>query len=694
MAPDHNSALPIGYTLGEYKIEAVLGHGGFGITYLARDRKLGTKVAIKEYFPRSLASRGDDWVIHPLPGSDDSARNNFTWGLQQFLEEARALGHFKHNNIVRVLRFLEANGTAYMVMEFEEGQSLARQLVMRGGRVDEQTLLRVFVPILNGLQAVHDACLLHRDIKPDNIYLRLDGTPMLIDFGSVRQVTQAGDTDQPVVLTPAYAAIEQYPGQGEEGRWTDVYAIGASMYRCVTGNQPIGGFQRYDAIRSYQPDPLTPLMELKPEGYSDFVLQCIDWAMQLYPRHRPRSARELQDGLMGIRKPDLAITALAVPAMTAADSPDTAAPATDFTSVADTGSLNRFRIALAGMAALLLVAAISIWIVFSAKHSPPSASETPAVPKDAGARSVTAVKPAATATSPLRAVRHLRDSYDPLEATSFVPGTDLVVAASRGGDLIVWNIDNGRAIGTLNRHRRTVRVLEPLGRGSLVAAGDDGGNILIWDFARQKAVQRLDGHSGAVLAMAAAPDHRWLASGGRDQRVILWSLIGGGQNRVLATNLGRISALAVSPNGGVIAAGTSGGIIHLLDSESGIIRKRIDTHGGGIESLAFSGDGTLLAAGGISHSVSLWRPSDGRMVHRLRNPGNRAVYGLVFARDSRRLYVGDTGGQISLWNSRSGVKIATFPGHQGAVRDLGLTPDGHTLASAGADNMLILWAAH
>jgi serine/threonine protein kinase len=693
MPLDNSSALPIGYTLGEYKIEAVLGHGGFGITYLARDRQLGTKVAIKEYFPRSLASRGDNWVIHPLPGSDDAARNNFTWGLQQFLEEARALGHFKHNNIVRVLRFIEANGTAYMVMEFEEGQSLARQLVMRGGRVDEQSLLRVFVPILNGLQAVHDACLLHRDIKPDNIYLRLDGTPMLIDFGSVRQVTQAGGTDQPVVLTPAYAAIEQYPGQGEEGRWTDVYAIGASMYRCITGNPPIGGFQRYDAIRSYQPDPLTPLMELKPEGYSDFVLQCVDWAMQLYPRHRPRSARELQDGLMGIRKPDSAINALAVPAVTAVDSPDTASPAEDFDPVADAGSLDRFRIALVGMAALLLVAVISIWIVFSARHSPSSTSETQAVPTDS-ARSVPGVKSAVTATSPLLAVRHLRGSYNPLEATSFVPGTNLVVAASRGGDLIVWNIDNGQAIGTLNRHRRTVRVLEPLGRGSLVAAGDDGGNILVWDIARQKAVQRLDGHRGAVLAMAAAPDHRWLATGGRDQRVILWNLIEGGQNRVLATNLGRVSALAVSPNGRVIAAGTSGGIIHLLDSESGIARRRIDTNGGGIESLAFSGGGTLLAAGGISHSVSIWRSSDGGMAHRLRNPGSRAVYGLVFARDGRRLYVGDTGGQISLWDSHSGVKIATFPGHQGAVRDLGLTPDGHTLASAGADNMLILWAAH
>ena len=690
MPPDNNNALPIGYSLGDYEIESVLGQGGFGITYLARDQKLGTKVAIKEYFPNSLALRGDDLSLQPRAEIDESALNNLSWGLQQFLKEAQALGQFKHNNIVRVLRFLETNGTAYMVMEFEDGQSLARQLMMRGGKLDEQSLLRVFVPILNGLQAVHDTGLLHRDIKPDNIYLRLDETPMLIDFGSVRQTTHSGDTNQPITLTPAYAAIEQYPGQGDEGRFTDVYAIGASMYRCITGNQPVGGFNRYDAIRRYQPDPLTPLMDLKLEGFSDFVLQCVDWAMQLYPRNRPQSARDLQDGLMGIRKAEIAAVAPnPEPAVSTPTETDTV-NADEF-KPAPEPQVDRFKVALAGAAALVVIAAIGIWAVYPAKQTK-SVSQSQAPETDRGGQTRVTGKPVVSSSSQLRAVRHLKDSYDPLVATSFVPGTNLVLAAAKGGDLMIWNIDSGRPVGTLNRHRSTVRTVKSLGRDSLVAAGDDGGNIIVWDVSQNKAIQQLDGHQGAVLALATAPNHRWLASGGRDQRIIVWGLTKGEKNRVLASNLGRVSALAVSPNGQTIAAGTSSGIIHLLDSRSGITRKRIDTNGGGIESLAFSRDGKLLASGGISHSISVWRPSDGRKARQLKNPGGRAVYGLIFARDGRRLYAGDIGGHITLWDARNGAQIGSFSGHRGAVRGLSLTSDGKTLASAGADKMLVLWA--
>jgi len=176
--PDKNSsyALPEGYKLGDYLIESVLGYGGFGITYLARDTQLSSSVAIKEFFPRAVAARGDQYTIRPFTnGAED-----FQWGLQEFLKEARALAKFKHNHIVRVLRFVEANGTAYLVMEYEQGESLDVYLKRSGGFLNEQMLLSVFIPVLSGLQAVHDAGLLHLDIKPDNIYLRSNGQPMLI----------------------------------------------------------------------------------------------------------------------------------------------------------------------------------------------------------------------------------------------------------------------------------------------------------------------------------------------------------------------------------------------------------------------------------------------------------------------------------------------------------------------------------
>jgi serine/threonine protein kinase len=163
-----SNALPATYRLGEYVIENVLGHGGFGITYLARDTKLSSQVAIKEYFPQAFALRDRQSTIMPTTDGGE----NYRWGLQEFLKEARALAKFKHNHIVRVLRFLEANGTAYMVMEYEQGESLATYLTKTGGFLNEPTLLSIFLPILGGLQAVHDAGLLHLDIKPENIYLR------------------------------------------------------------------------------------------------------------------------------------------------------------------------------------------------------------------------------------------------------------------------------------------------------------------------------------------------------------------------------------------------------------------------------------------------------------------------------------------------------------------------------------------
>jgi serine/threonine protein kinase/Tol biopolymer transport system component len=683
--PDSHTALPIGYSLGEYEIESVLGHGGFGITYLAHDTQLGTRVAIKEFFPQSLASRGDDWVIEPIADDEDRTRFTFDWGRQQFLKEAQALGKFKHNNIVRVLRFLEANGTAYMIMEYEVGQSLARMLKMRGGKLDEPSLLRIFIPILNGLQAVHEAGLLHRDIKPDNIYLRADHSPILIDFGAVGQATQPGAANQPVTLTPAYAAVEQYPGQGDEGPWTDIYSVGASMYRCITGVQPAGGFQRYDAIRNYQPDPLMPLIELMPAGFPDFVLQCVDWAMQIYPRNRPQSARDMQDGLMAKRK---APGAIATPAPPPATEPAPLAAGSKVTPSAPKEPVDRFRLVIAGMGLLLIIAATAIWLDYRAKPQHLDTAPSAAASKTEIARPVS-VKPAVSATEPVRLVRHFNDSFEPLDAVAFSPATDQVVAAAHGGDLIVWDIASGKPQGLLSRHRHNVNALMSLG-GARIAAGDDGGNILVWDMTRKEPVQRLNGHRDAVVALAITPDQRWLASAGRDQQVILWSL-NGGKNRVLSNRLGQVSALAISPNGRIVAAGTRLGDIYLVDLETGRVRQTLQSDIGGIQTLCFAPNGAKLAAGGLSPEITVWRTSDGKLSRKLQNPGGRAVYSLAFS-PAGNLFVGDGSGLITLWDTAHGELKDRFQRHHGIVRDLVFSPDGKTLASASSDKTLGLWA--
>ena len=156
--------------------------------------------------------------------------------------------------------------------------------------------MKVFIPILNGLHAVHEAEMLHLDIKPENIYLRKDGSPMLIDFGSARQ---GAVHLQKVALTQGYAPMKQYPDKGTPDASTDVYAVGASMYRCISGKKPDDALERYQAVLKYQVDPLTPAVVAGKNGYQKQVLECIDWAMQVISRDRPQSARELQDALMG-----------------------------------------------------------------------------------------------------------------------------------------------------------------------------------------------------------------------------------------------------------------------------------------------------------------------------------------------------------------------------------------------------------
>ncbi len=295
----HKDALQVGHHLADYVIESVLGFGGFGITYLARDSHLGAEVAIKEYMPREICGRIEETRVLPDPDVPNAIRD-YQWGMKEFLREARNLVPFKHPNIVRVLRFMEENGTAYMVMEYERGESLSHYLKHKPGRhLDEKELLRIFLPVLNGLGEVHKAGMLHLDIKPDNIYLRVDHTPMLIDFGSARQAIAGADATQRITLTHGFAPIEQYPDKGEQGPWTDLYAIGASMYYSLFSRRPEVSINRYQTVLRHQADPVTPAVKMGEGRYSRYLLECIDWALQIYPKDRPRSVLELQNGLMG-----------------------------------------------------------------------------------------------------------------------------------------------------------------------------------------------------------------------------------------------------------------------------------------------------------------------------------------------------------------------------------------------------------
>ncbi len=293
-APADTSSLPVGYRMLEYQIQSVLGSGGFGITYLARDDNLDLTVAIKEYFPSGLVARGENHAVVVREGHH-SAQAKYDWGLQRFLDEARALASFRHPNIVRVLRYFKHNDSAYIVMEYEVGQRLKRW-VPHQAPLTREALLSIVHPLLDGLDAVHQTGFLHRDIKPDNIYVRADGTPVLLDFGAARRVSS--DSAMTNIISPGFAPFEQYHSQGKQGAWTDIYSLGAVMYWMTTGEKPTES-----AARVAQ-DSMPPASSLADAGvFGAKLLQAIDWALLPDENRRPQSVALFRAALVEAAKP-------------------------------------------------------------------------------------------------------------------------------------------------------------------------------------------------------------------------------------------------------------------------------------------------------------------------------------------------------------------------------------------------------
>ena len=288
MAQQANHPLPNGYRLEEYSIERQLSLGGFSIVYLARDAA-DNQVAIKEYLPNSLALRTDGQT---KPVVSPEHLGAFRYGMKCFFEEGRALAKLSHPNVIRVLNFFRANDTVYMVMEYEHGRTLQEFIVKHKGHISERFIRGVFTRLLNGLREVHSCKLLHLDLKPSNIYLRTDNTPVLIDFGAARQTLM---NEQPILkpmYTPGFASPEHYGPRKDLGPWSDIYSIGATMYACLAGSAPQAADTRVEK------DELTPAMVRWEGQYSDHLLEIIDWCLSLNHLYRPQSVLSLQKTLV------------------------------------------------------------------------------------------------------------------------------------------------------------------------------------------------------------------------------------------------------------------------------------------------------------------------------------------------------------------------------------------------------------
>jgi serine/threonine protein kinase len=279
--------LPAGTRLRNYELLSVLGHGGFGITYYAKDTTLGREVAVKEYLPTTLALRENGSTV--VPRSTQFAED-FIWGRERFLEEARILATLEGAPaVVRVYDFLEANGTAYMIMGLARGDTL-EQRVKRDGKLPPAIVMRMLDRLLDGLDAVHKTGFLHRDVKPANIILDANNNPTLIDFGASRSSMADRTAAMTAIFTPRYAAAEQLTSD-KQGPWTDIYGLSATLYHAITGKPPPSSLER--ALN----DAYEPLAKLSPEGYAPGVLQGIDVGLTVRAKDRPQSIAEWRDTL-------------------------------------------------------------------------------------------------------------------------------------------------------------------------------------------------------------------------------------------------------------------------------------------------------------------------------------------------------------------------------------------------------------
>ncbi|MEQ1716594.1 MAG: serine/threonine-protein kinase [Hyphomicrobium sp.] len=741
------SALQSGTELaGDYTIDRVLGAGGFGVTYLAHEKALARLVTIKEYFPGDFATRIN--ALEAGPRSEGST-SDFKWGLDRFIEEAQTLAKFDHPHIVRVYRTFKANNTAYMVLQWEEGQSLKAWLKNLGRAPRQKELDRIIAPILDALETIHKADFLHRDIAPDNIIIRTSGEPVLIDFGAARGDIAAHSKTKTVsaLVKPGYSPYEQYAETSrQQGPWTDIYALAATLYHAIAGKRPP------DSPSRMLKDEFIPAAEAALSSYRGTFLDAIDKGLALGIDARPQSVAAWRGPLLapepkkpgflsrmrepaapsqpktnrtraaGAKNSDNAGVSIVPPP------PDAPGPAGGLLDFVD--GLKQPALFAKGAAAKPVKAPDAARP--AAKAVPPAAPIVKAAKAEKAKPQATAKSALSPQLSPLaqpagvlaavppvsspqaeapRTKKRPRPAPDVARERRWTRGllSKLAIAAALSGAIIAFSDQLPRLL--LEPHASAITT----GAISRAPVAD---RVLT-------AAASFKAHDGPIEALSLSGDGRLIVTTGGDRVLKIWNREARTEAGAIYMDDGVATSLNVRNNRAVTTHADGSTNVWDLDKRQRLYRfkrndasvwaasftgsedriasaghdwtvalwetgsetapaKLLEGHANAVQALAADASGTWLASGGADKAVKLWS-LETRDLKRTYRHNSDFITALAFSGDASMIAAGSLDGSIRLWPTSGSRALRTFNAHKSRVTTIAFSANGELLASAAED---------
>ncbi|KAB2916084.1 MAG: protein kinase [Hyphomicrobiaceae bacterium] len=696
-------ALPDGTELvGDFRIKRVLGAGGFGITYLAEEVALARLVTIKEYFPADFAARNG--AVDASPRSQECSVD-YKWGLDRFIEEAQTLARFVHPNIVRVYRYFRANNTGYMVLHFEEGGSFKSWLKGLKRAPRQAELDAIIAPLLDALDVVHKGNFLHRDIAPDNIIIRKDSSPVLIDFGSARGEIASHSKTVSALVKPGYSPYEQYATNSrQQGPWTDIYALGATLYHALAGKRPP------DSPSRMVNDEYVPAREVALSAYRSTFLAAIDKALRLEVTERPQSIAEWRSALLAPEpKRERARLGLPLGRKRTAEVRPEQAPANDVTqplapaepkslvpappdAPQPKGQLLDFIEALKKQRPPILAP--------RKKAAPePKADAKPKAEAKPEPKKKAADRPAAVLSEPRDAPSTAHPGPAPKKFAPAAKNAAKPVAAARRAPPRPRRV---KSWGLPSRSWRSLafKLLVGIGIASLAVAYQEklphyegrGATVVSSQSADLAQVPRLVGHKGAVTAVASGDQGRWIVSVGSDGTMRVWNAGSGALVRTIELDEGPATAFAVDDRRAL--TGHKAGAVVLWDLERaekiGVFQQREAP----VTAVAFTGDPNRFAAASLDGTVVLLDERAPSAPADVLEDQEAAAQLISAARASGLMVSSGQDRSVRLWRIETHSRLRTWRGQSEGITALDIAPGGRAIAGGGADGSIRLWSAY